>query len=262
MDRSNPPSGIKEAAAQPADISEGLGSFWLEAEAHPRRVAIINPPGDSVTYGALHEANRVSNGLVAMGLRPGDGIAAALPNDHLILEVYLAALQIGLYFTPINYHLTSDEMAYVVRDSEARVLFTDATIVAASEAAKAAGLSDEQCLARGGLGGFRDLDIWMSAQSRLASRHRLAGQRMLYTSGTSGRPKGVRADFRRLAPMRQRPPQPTPIAVSTGGGRQVRFISFPAPCTTPHPWPTPSTHSIWAKPSPSWDGTTPKRCWR
>jgi long-chain acyl-CoA synthetase len=193
MDGNRAPSGVREPPAQPADVSEGLGSFWRVAQAHPERVAIIDPSGDIVTYGALYEScNRVSNGLVAMGLQPGDGIAAALPNDHLILEVYLAALQVGLYFTPINYHLTSEEMAYVVRDSEARVLFTDATIGAAREAAKSAGLGDEQCLARGGLGGFRDLEIWMASQSSSPPERRRAGQRMLYTSGTSGRPKGVR----------------------------------------------------------------------
>ena len=193
MDRDKAASGVKEAAAQPAGLGGGLGSFWLEAQAYPARVAVIDPSGDIITYGTLHEnSNRVSNGLVAMGLRPGDGIAAALPNDHLILEAYLGALQVGLYFTPINYHLTSDEMAYVIRDSEARVLFTDATIVAANDAAKSAGLRDDQCLARGALGGFRDLEVWMASQSSSPPEHRRAGQRMLYTSGTSGRPKGVR----------------------------------------------------------------------
>jgi len=173
--------------------AEHLGSFWREATAHPDRIAVINPNKDEITFGELHKVcNRISNGLVTMGLRPGEGIAAALPNDHLMPAVYLAAHQVGLYFTPLNYHLTAAEMAYVVTDSETRAFFADSSLPAASEAAANAGLGRDQCLSRGSLPGFQDLETWMAAQSGLPPANRIAGQRMLYTSGTSGRPKGVR----------------------------------------------------------------------
>ncbi len=72
----------------------------------------------------LSQCNRVAHGLRALGLRPGDTVAAILPNGVLPATVYLAALQIGLYYVPINYRLSPPEIAYILTDSEAKAFIT------------------------------------------------------------------------------------------------------------------------------------------
>src|SRR5690606_9040742 len=97
--------------------------FWAIADADPDRPALITPSGDTYTYGELDErANRVANGLRSLGLRRGDGVAIVLSNEVTFVELYLAAMQTGLYLTCINYHLTGPEIAYIVNDCEADVL--------------------------------------------------------------------------------------------------------------------------------------------
>src|SRR5260370_3044491 len=71
----------------------------------------------------LARVNQITHGLRALGLRPGDGFASVLPNGAAALEVYLAALQAGWYLTPINWHFTAPEIAYILRDSEAKAVF-------------------------------------------------------------------------------------------------------------------------------------------
>ena len=66
-------------------------------------------------------ANQVSHGLRALGLETGDTVAGVLPNGMEMIELYLGALQIGLYLTPINHHLVGPEIAYIVNDSDAKV---------------------------------------------------------------------------------------------------------------------------------------------
>src|SRR5689334_3468972 len=97
--------------------------FWKIAQEDPERVALITP-GDEVevTYGELLAgANQVANGLQALGLQKGDTVACVLPNSLEMVELAMAALQVGLYLTPINHHLVGPEIAYIVNDSDARV---------------------------------------------------------------------------------------------------------------------------------------------
>ena len=63
-------------------------------------------------------ANRIANGLQALGVRPDDTVAVVLPNCVEMLAAYLAGTQIGLYLTPINHHLVGPEIAYIVNDCE------------------------------------------------------------------------------------------------------------------------------------------------
>src|SRR5688500_6393605 len=96
--------------------------FWRLAEAKPERVALIDPDGGSHTAGELlARANRTAHGLRSLGLGRGDTVAVVLPNGLEMFDVYLAALQIGAYITPINHHLVGPEIAYILGDSEAKV---------------------------------------------------------------------------------------------------------------------------------------------
>ncbi len=113
--------------------------FFRQAAAAPDRVALVGPDGTEVTAGALAaRANQVSHGLRALGLEKGDTIAVVVPNGIEMMELVLGAQQIGLYMTPINHHLVGPEIAYIVNDSDAKVLvgherFADALRAAGEE---------------------------------------------------------------------------------------------------------------------------------
>ena len=102
----------------------GSRGFWARAREDPHWTVVIEADGTVHAAGdLLARVNQISHGLLALGLRRGDGLAALVPNGVAPLEVYLAALQSGWYFTPINWHFTPPEIAYIVRDCEAKALF-------------------------------------------------------------------------------------------------------------------------------------------
>jgi long-chain acyl-CoA synthetase len=120
-----------------------------------------------------------------LGLAPGDHAALLIGNRVEAVEGVLAAIHAGVWMTPINWHLTEPEIAYVLRDSGARVLFTDPEHEATARAAAPGGMTvlvagDE--LERA-LATARDEPMPLEGP---------AGGNMIYTSGTTGRPKGVR----------------------------------------------------------------------
>jgi long-chain acyl-CoA synthetase len=173
--------------------------FWRLAARDPAHLALVDPDGREVRAGELlAEANRVTHGLRALGLREGDVVATVLPNGVPMVEVYLAATQAGLYLVPVNHHLTAPEIAYILQDSSARAVVASTRFATAGrEAAGGAGLRPEACFGVGPVPGFRPYEELKAGQPATAPEGRAAGQVMNYTSGTTGRPKGVR---RRLLP--------------------------------------------------------------
>ena len=138
-------------------------------------------------------ANRISNGLQALGVRPDDTLALVLPNSIEMIAAYLAGTQIGLYVTPINHHLVGPEIAYIVGDSGAKALIGHERF--AGELAKVvAELGDDAppAFAIGDIDGFRPFGELVDGQPDTRPAERVAGAPMHYTSGTTGRPKGVK----------------------------------------------------------------------
>jgi long-chain acyl-CoA synthetase len=174
--------------------------FWTFASRDPSKLALVTPEGRELRRGELAAgSNRLARGLRALGLGTGDVVAAVLPNGQPMVELYLACFQAGLYLVPINNHLAGPEIAYIVNDSEARVLvggerFRDVLQAAAKEI----GIPPERRFAVGAIPGFRPFEELAAGQSDAVLEDRTAGAVMNYTSGTTGRPKGVR---RPLAPL-------------------------------------------------------------
>jgi long-chain acyl-CoA synthetase len=120
-----------------------------------------------------------------LGLAPGAHAALLIGNRAEAVEGVLAAIHAGVWMTPVNWHLTAEEVAYVVRDSGARVLFTDPEHEATARAAAGEGVA---VIVAGpeleaALAASRDEPMPLSGP---------AGGNMIYTSGTTGRPKGVK----------------------------------------------------------------------
>jgi long-chain acyl-CoA synthetase len=173
--------------------------FWNLAQKEPAHLALVEPDGREWLAGELlAEANRLVHGLRARGLKQGDCIAACLPNGAAMITVYLAAAQAGWYLTPINHHLTAGEIGYILADSEAKAFIADEHFAAAcAGAAQEARLPASACHAVGTIPGFGPFAALAAGQPDGLPEDRVAGQVMNYTSGTTGRPKGVR---RPLAP--------------------------------------------------------------
>ena len=162
----------------------------------PDKAAVIRPAtGEELTYRQLDEnSTRLANHLAALGLRPGDAIAMVSENDLRMFDVYWAALRSGLYVTAINHHLTTDETNYILADCGAKVLFAGASVTHAVAATDAIGIltSPGHRIAWGGtIDGFDDYDATLAQASAAPRTDQPRGTDMLYSSGTTGRPKGI-----------------------------------------------------------------------
>ena len=176
--------------------------FWKLAEKDPGKMALVEVDGTEHLAGPLlWAANQLAHGLRSLGLEKGDTVATVLPNGGPFLEVYLAAMQIGVYLVPINYHLTGPEIGYIVEDSEAKAFIASHRYVdAVTRAADEASVPKEARFAVGDIGGFRAFAELKDGQPETAPDKRTAGAVMNYTSGTTGRPKGVRRPLVDLDP--------------------------------------------------------------
>jgi long-chain acyl-CoA synthetase len=165
-----------------------VSTFYDVAEAHPDRLAVLAPDGRPATFGELAaRANRLTHALRRLGLGEGDGVVAIVHNGLPYFELLFATLQAGMYFTPVNYRSSAEEIAYVVGNSGARVVVADADIARACPP-----WGSVARLSIGAVDGWADYASWGDEESSEAPEPRTAGQTMLYTSGTTGRPKGVR----------------------------------------------------------------------
>ncbi|CAN5603053.1 acyl-CoA synthetase [soil metagenome] len=176
--------------------------FWRLAEADPEHLALVGPDGTERTAGdLLARANRAANGFRALGLEGGDSVCVLLPNSLELIELYLGALQVGLYFTPVNFHLVGPEVAYILGDTEARAFVAHERFAeVAANAMAEAGFPADHAFSVGSIDGFRPIDELTAGQPETAPEGRTTGAAMHYTSGTTGRPKGVKRGLFEIDP--------------------------------------------------------------
>jgi len=174
--------------------------FWKIAADHPNHLALVDPDGGEMTAGELLAAsNRLVHGLRHLGLQRGDAVAVVLPNAAPMIELHLAVTQAGWYLVPINHHLTASETAYIVQDSGAKALVGDERFgEMCRAAADELGFPAQARFCVGHVPGFRPYGELSAGMPSTLPEDRAAGQVMNYTSGTTGRPKGVR---RKLMPF-------------------------------------------------------------
>ena len=165
------------------------------AENHPDKTALIfGDTGAKLTYRELDErSNRVAQALWAWGLRPGDAVAAIMTNEERFFELFWGAMRSGLFFTPVNWHLSAEEMQYVVDDCDAKVLFASAKVRDAAASIAGQVPKVQKRLAVGGdIPGFERYEDVVGAFPATRIADEREGGTMIYSSGTTGRPKGVR----------------------------------------------------------------------
>ncbi len=162
------------------------------AELLPGASAIVSEQGNR-TFAELNaRANQIVRALRARGLKAGDGVALMCSNRPEFAEVISAVRRGGFRITPINWHLTGDEAGYVIDDCDAKALIVEARFApaAARAAAMATGLSVRLAVG-GAIAGFEDYPQALSEHDPSDIADPQLGTSMLYTSGTTGRPKGV-----------------------------------------------------------------------
>jgi acyl-CoA synthetase (AMP-forming)/AMP-acid ligase II len=163
------------------------------AAAAPDRPAVVEGRSGRVrTYGELDDrSNRVAQLLRAHGLGVGDHVAFLLENRPELLEVLWGALRSGLYVTPVNWHLQPAEVGYIVEDCGASLLFGSADLLPllGDEVALPA---DRRIAVGGAVAGLVDYEAVLADQPVGPIADQSEGTFMFYSSGTTGRPKGIK----------------------------------------------------------------------
>ncbi|MFD1811456.1 acyl-CoA synthetase [Rhodococcus gannanensis] len=196
-----------------------------------KAAVVVASTGATVTYAELDARSaRFARWMFEAGLRRGDHIAVLSDNDPVVFELYWGAIRSGLYITVVNHHGTSDDLAYVVADSGARVLVASAALRSTAQAL--VGRIPDSCL-RLAFGGTVDgYDSYADAVGSVSAEPlptQPRGADMVYSSGTTGRPKGIKSPL----PDRQiheSPGDPLTAIVETyyGFGPDTVYLS-PAP---------------------------------
>jgi len=175
-------------------VAAGCGMIVAyHANIDPDRIAIVADQGPSRTYGELNDRiNQVAHLLRSQGLQPGDAVSLVCTNRAEFAEAILGCFRVGLRVSPVNWHLTAPEMTYIVNDSESKVLFGDVRL--SDEMTKVIQESPNVMLALsigGDIPGFQNFDEMIKDQPTTNIEDPVRGFEMLYTSGTTGHPKGV-----------------------------------------------------------------------
>ncbi|MFE7746513.1 acyl-CoA synthetase [Nocardia sp. NPDC057455] len=160
----------------------------------PDKPAVVRAEsGEVLTYRELEENSiRLARHLHDAGLRKGDHVALLSGNDPKVYEVYWAALRTGLYITAVNRHLSPSEISYIVNDCGARALIVSAGLADAAEQIVTQTPSVDIRLAFGGpVPGYKSYEDARAAASPEPLPDQPRGADMLYSSGTTGRPKGI-----------------------------------------------------------------------
>ncbi|HEX6567613.1 MAG TPA: AMP-binding protein [Acidimicrobiales bacterium] len=184
---------IDADSRQDYDAAAALGmvpAHW--ARLQPDAPAIVSERGDR-TFAQLNaNANRLVRAWRQRGVAAGDAVAVMVSNRPEFAEVVAATQRSGLRVTPINWHLTADEAAYIVGDCQARAFVADARFadVAAAAAGRAPGATVRLAVGDD-IPGFEPYDAALADHGGADIDDPVLGRSMLYTSGTTGRPKGV-----------------------------------------------------------------------
>ena len=168
-----------------------LTPTWHAEQTPDAPALVMATSGDTVSYAALEDrSRRLAQALRSRGVPAGDHVAVLMENNRHYLPVAWAAQRSGLYYTAINSHLRRGEVQYVLDDCGAVAL-----IASEAMAEVVAGLDLARIPVRVGVGdlpGFERYEDVVAGAARLPAEDEAEGREMLYSSGTTGRPKGVR----------------------------------------------------------------------
>ena len=175
------------------------------AEATPDKPAVIlYPSGTVVTFGEMEaRANRLAHLFRQAGLREGDAVAILMENNEHFHTVMWAARRSGLYYVPINTHLTAAEAAYIIDNSSAKAIVGSAALRPVLEHLGEHlpnGLPELLITADDDLEGWLRYPECVADQPDTPIDDEIEGDLLQYSSGTTGRPKGIKRELPHLPP--------------------------------------------------------------
>jgi fatty-acyl-CoA synthase len=164
------------------------------AAAHPDHIAtVMAATGATLTYGELDaRSRRLANLFAAAGLVEGDVVALFMENNIRYHEVYWAAVRSGMYLCAVNKYLTAEEAAYIVADSGARAVVTSAALAPVAGAMELPDTCAVRLAVDGPVPGFERYEEATAGFGTDRPEREVLGDFMNYSSGTTGRPKGIR----------------------------------------------------------------------
>ncbi|RRO19878.1 acyl-CoA synthetase [Saccharopolyspora rhizosphaerae] len=167
------------------------------ATAPDKPALVMAGSGEVLTYRELDERSlRLANSLREAGLSKGDVVAVLSDNNPHAFEVYWAAVRSGMYVCAVNNHLQPDEVAYIVNDSGASAMVVSAGLGTLPEQVAELTSGVQVRLAYGGaVAGYDDYERALAAASTERPAVQPCGADLLYSSGTTGRPKGIRPEL-------------------------------------------------------------------
>jgi long-chain acyl-CoA synthetase len=201
------------------------------AESTPEKPAVVMDDGRTLTYGELEaRSNQLAHLFRAAGLQTGDHIAFVLENRPEVFVVAWAAQRAGLYYTATSTRLTPGELEYIVDDCGAKALIASAHTLDAAEAANTPKV-ELKLLVDGTAEGWEPLEAALASHPTTPIDDQANGVDMLYSSGTTGRPKGVKTPL---------PATPYPAMTAVAG---LAALLFSANETTTYLSPAPLYHA-------------------
>jgi len=167
---------------------------YLHAQTNPDRAAyIMAGTGETVTYKQLDErSNQGAQLFRSLGLKTGDVIAIFMDNNPRYFEIAWAAQRAGLYYTCISSKLTASEVEYIVKDCDAKVFITSSSMAGIADEMPALIPGLKLYMVGGARGPYEAFEPARDSQPTTPIADQTAGSDMLYSSGTTGRPKGVK----------------------------------------------------------------------
>ncbi|MBV9331016.1 MAG: AMP-binding protein, partial [Alphaproteobacteria bacterium] len=166
-----------------------VSAFW--AKQKPDKVAIYDTLGARTFQELNANANRLARVFHEAGLKPGDGVALFCTNRAEFVETINATRRSGLRVTPVNWHLAAGEIAYILNDCDAKALVAETRFESILRAQKEAPNLALKLSVGGKAEGFLSYAQALATQDDTDLEDPRLGSQMLYTSGTTGRPKGV-----------------------------------------------------------------------
>ena len=164
------------------------------ASLKPETPAVIDAAsGKQLTWQELNEqSNQVAQLLCQLGLGIGDHVSIFMENNLEFFPIAWGVMRSGMYVTCINRYLTPDEAAYIVEDSTSRVIFASGALAQSGALVPLIPGCPNRFAVGGDIAGFEDYATAVSKHATAPIADERAGDTMLYSSGTTGRPKGIK----------------------------------------------------------------------
>ncbi|MGI9344932.1 MAG: acyl-CoA synthetase [Gammaproteobacteria bacterium] len=201
----------------------------IHAQSQPDKHAVVMAgSGEYLTYRSLDEqSNQLAHQLRASGIKPGDHISMLMENRLEHFVVAWAALRSGVHITPVNRYLTANEVAYIVTDSQSKVLISSDVMVGQLPGLRELCSSCECFWTFGSAGsGWLQLEPVLTSQPTEPIADEWLGEAMMYSSGTTGQPKGIKRPLTWQSP--EEGPFIAPTLAAFGFTQDTVYLS-PAP---------------------------------